>query len=634
MNSLSNNEKYYQSNSLDGIDTITDTISSTSLLIDGTNFMMADLDAGGHNVKNMANGIALDDAVTLGQLVNNYVDLTSNQTIGGIKSFSNQVNFNGVTKTNLTLQDIPNGTSRQAITTGTQTITGVKTWSNSAIFNGNLTTNGPNVNIQSTNFTVASTTITNLNNGATCNNKKISNVLDPNLAQDVATKNYVDTHISNPNYVLKTGDVMTGNLTINNVLNLNAGTANDIDVDSANETNTYIRFGEAGATSDFAYLRQIGPSDSINLSFDFHDNINDGQFLLRNVRSSDNPDTTRTFFTSSSIVTNVYSNSFSVSSSTVTYLNNGANCGNKKLTNVLDPTLAQDAATKNYVDTQTSNPNYVLKTGDVMTGNLGIGPGIITPQRTLDVDGNARIKTNLDVSGNINLKDGQSLYIGSADSVIPYGFRVHYNTAAGNVAVLDFSGSSLFIRKKEGATDVIKFLIDANNIKAYVPIVPNAWSSCDLIQTKILNQSTSGTGVNTIGAGGSSDWLFPTITLKNTVITTSRIVINFDAPYYLTGQGTDTIELNVYDTTGGTGNFVYRKSQYYDGNGGGGTRSSPLFPFTFSHTPSQDTSNVNRTYTISLTNRTNDTLRLCQGVINNVVTNLDYYTIEIKEIKI
>ena len=523
MNSLSNNEKYYQSNSLDGIDTITDTISSTSLLIDGTNFMMADLDAGGHNVKNMANGVALDDAVTLGQLVNNYVDLTSNQTIGGIKSFSNQVNFNGVTKTNLTLEDIPNGTTRQAITTTTQTLTGVKTWSNSANFNGNLTTNGPNVNIQSTNFTVASTSVTNLNNGANCNNKKLTNVLNPTLAQDAATKNYVDTQTSNPNYVLKTGDVMTGNLNMN--------------------------------TSN-------------------------------------------------------------------------------KIINVLNPTLAQDAATKNYVDTHTSNTNYVLKTGDVMTGNLGIGPGIITPQRTLDVDGNARIKTNLDVSGNINLKDGQSLYIGSADSVIPYGFRVHYNTAAGNVAVLDFSGTSLFIRKKEGATDVIKFLIDTNSIKAYVPIVPNAWSSCDLIQTKILNQSTSGTGINTIGPGGSSDWLFPTITLKNTGITTSRIVINFDAPYYLTGQGTDTLELNVYDTTGGTGNFVYRKSQYYDGNGGGGTRSSPLFPFTFSHTPSQDTSNVNRTYTISLTNRTNDTLRLCQGVINNVVTNLDYYTIEIKEIKI
>ena len=408
MNSLSNNERYYISNSLDGIDILTENIESNALLVDGSNFMMADLDAGGHNVKNVATAVALDDAVPLGQLnttLGNYVDLTTNQTIGGTKTFSNQVIFNGATKTNLVATDIPNAGNRiwMLNDAGTsQTIAGSKNWSNSATFNGpNLNTTGTNVNINSTNLNVSATTITNLNNGANCNNKNLTNVANPVNAQDGATKNYIDNAItglninnyllksggtmtgnlnmnsnyinnvatptvgtdasnksyvdtidtnirndiysslllkvnkagdtmtgnlnmnttnkiinvlnpSNPqdvstkNYtdtadnlkVNKAGDTMTGDLTINAVLNLNAGTANDPNVDPANETNTYIRFGEAGTASDFAYLRQIGGINDIQLALDLHDNGTDGQFHIRSVGSINTPDAIKPFFTS------------------------------------------------------------------------------------------------------------------------------------------------------------------------------------------------------------------------------------------------------------------------------------------------------------------------------------------------
>jgi hypothetical protein len=41
------------------------------------------------------------------------------------------------------------------------------------------------------------------------------------------------------------------------------------------------------------------------------------------------------------------------------------NMGSNKITSVTDPTTAQDAATKNYVDTQSTNTNYVKANGSI-----------------------------------------------------------------------------------------------------------------------------------------------------------------------------------------------------------------------------------------------------------------------------
>ena len=49
-----------------------------------------------------------------------------------------------------------------------------------------------------------------------------------------------------------------------------------------------------------------------------------------------------------------------------------------RITSVTDPTGAQDAATKNYVDTSSANTNYVAVTGDDMTGALAMGTNKIT----------------------------------------------------------------------------------------------------------------------------------------------------------------------------------------------------------------------------------------------------------------
>lgn len=87
---------------------------------------------------------------------------------------------------------------------------------------------------------------------------------------------------------------------INGVLNLRAGTVSQdvTTVDESNRINTYIRFGEASTINDFAYLRQIGGINEIHLALDFHDDVNDGSFSIRNVHSSSQiPDKISTLFT-------------------------------------------------------------------------------------------------------------------------------------------------------------------------------------------------------------------------------------------------------------------------------------------------------------------------------------------------
>lgn len=56
---------------------------------------------------------------------------------------------------------------------------------------------------------------------------------------------------------------------------------------------TYIAFKSEGATTDFAYLRQIGTSDRMHISLDFHDGTEDGHFSIAKVNSAD-PNASRT----------------------------------------------------------------------------------------------------------------------------------------------------------------------------------------------------------------------------------------------------------------------------------------------------------------------------------------------------
>jgi hypothetical protein len=79
-------------------------------------------------------------------------------------------------------------------------------------------------------------------------------------------------------------------LDVSGVLNLQSGNATDSSVnDLENRSYTYIRLDQAGSSGDFAYLRNIGTPDAMQISLDIHD-TNDPSFSVRSVYNNSGTD--------------------------------------------------------------------------------------------------------------------------------------------------------------------------------------------------------------------------------------------------------------------------------------------------------------------------------------------------------
>ena len=70
MNSLTNLNKVFIPNTLDGINIISDEVSTSALLVNGSNKMLADLNMNTHKIKNLGSGTLTNDAINLGQMLN------------------------------------------------------------------------------------------------------------------------------------------------------------------------------------------------------------------------------------------------------------------------------------------------------------------------------------------------------------------------------------------------------------------------------------------------------------------------------------------------------------------------------------------------------------------------------------
>ena len=114
------------------------------------------------------------------------------------------------------------------------------------------------------------------------------------------------------------------------------------------------------------------------------------------------------------------------------------NMYSNKISSVLDPTNAQDAATKNYVDTQ--NGNYVLKAGDTMTGNLTF-------------DGTGRNVTLMAT----NIADTKSFGIGISPTVSSIIFARNVDDTTCTINATDFiykSGATFGLRSNATQTTI------------------------------------------------------------------------------------------------------------------------------------------------------------------------------------
>ena len=121
-------------------------------------------------------------------------------------------------------------------------------------------------------------------------------------------------------------------------------------VDIGNKSNTYLILKEAGANSDWCYIRQIGGNNAFKLAFDFHDDGTDARFCIRNVKSTDATDTITEVFTVDNGNTTMTG---------ICTANGGFSGSGASLTSIPFSAL-------------TGTSPYVLKAGDIMSGDLTI----------------------------------------------------------------------------------------------------------------------------------------------------------------------------------------------------------------------------------------------------------------------
>lgn len=155
---------------------------------------------------------------------------------------------------------------------------------------------------------------------------KLTNVCDPASAQDVATKNYVDSN-SAAGKVSKSGDTMTGNLAMsgNRITGLSV---------------TYPPSAHDDATSWSQAVELIRDTTTNNST------IPTGDTYLTNKKYVDDQDALK------------------VSKSGDT-MNGVLNMSTHSITNVADPSNAQDAATKMYVDTSIKRNTIAYQSSSV-----------------------------------------------------------------------------------------------------------------------------------------------------------------------------------------------------------------------------------------------------------------------------
>ena len=172
------------------------------------------------------------------------------------------------------------------------------------------------------------------------------------------------------NVTASTGSSSFNNVTINGSLDMNAGTTATI-TNLTSPTNTNDAATKGYVDTSLANLVDSAPGTL--------DTLNELAAAL-----GDDPNFSTT-------ITNSIATKLPLAGGTMT---GAIAMGTSKITGLGDPTAAQDAATKNYVDTQ--DALQVSKSGDSMSGNLAMGSNNITGLATPTANDHAANKSYVD----------------------------------------------------------------------------------------------------------------------------------------------------------------------------------------------------------------------------------------------
>ena len=188
------------------------------------------------------------------------------------------------------------------------------------------------------------------------------NVSNPVNAQDVATKNYVDTN-SESDKVSKSGDTMTGHLNMSGNLIIGLPTTYPPITYIGDEATSWDQ--TVGLVQDAASILVDKSGDTMTGNLDMGGNrVMNVPYAPANTSDAAN-------------AAYVIQGDLDVEQKTVLRDGTQAMTGNLNMddhfiNNLTNPVNAQDAATKNYVDT-----NKVSKSGDTMTGELFMDGNLI-----------------------------------------------------------------------------------------------------------------------------------------------------------------------------------------------------------------------------------------------------------------
>lgn len=425
MNTIDGTYSYYLPPTLDGLTPI-DELSNDYLRLDGTSLMQGDLDMNTHNIKNLADATAPDEAINLGQLtttLGNYVTIDTSQTISGDKIFLSSTATRPITLTRTT--------STNPLFLRWNTLDNTIRW--------DIGSNANETNFQIRRIAGAlSTPIFNFDTNQSTsykilnmNNNKIINVSDGVDANDAVNLSQLTALGSN--YLPLAGGTMSGNINMNTNQILNVkyiGVNTNAPFSGVHILDDYLRIEDTATINSININAAQGGSHYINV-------IQSNGLLYQNINDPQ-------------LDWNFNFNNNGLSDCYINFLKNSNLINGKGYFKIWSGDATNHAI---LFDPRGSSYFHSTKAADQNLIKLGIRTN--NPQEALDISGNVRINNKL-IFGNNNL------YIDSSAGFldISANVRILNKLNFSNNILLDSSAGWLDI---SGSVKVLNKLSVINN---------------------------------------------------------------------------------------------------------------------------------------------------------------------------